>query len=264
MIPRPLSDFTHACRNHTFIAGVPQGEPCEGLGSDIRECLDEPAMQYVVRPDGEDLEYACWFPPDCALPDPPDIGNCDAMSLPARRLAELAAYFGDNAAVSSVCTDSFEPAMDSMAGRVMNAVNANRTLMQLDVMKYPDDPTGCRCISPCTVVELLDDDRSCQSLEDPLKASYLDMHGHPVVVEGYEGEKRSVCEVLQAGAVISDCTKACDDPTVFYVKDPDRNGWWYDPSHDVDADTVKDPEIHMEDVQLDERRSAFFVECCAE
>ena len=247
-----------------FITGVPYGDPCEALGSDMPACLDEPAMQHVVRPDGEDLEYSCWFPPDCTPPDPPTMGNCDALSFPARRLASLAGIFEDNAVVRSVCTDSFEPAMSAMAGRIRKAIKANKTIRGLDVMKDPDDPTGCRCISPCTVVELLVDDRSCESLDDPLITPYLDIHGDPLSMEGYEGENHSVCEVRQAGAVISDCTKACDDPSVYYEKDPDREGWWYDPSHDVDADTVKDPQIHMDDVQLDDFVWHYFTECCAE
>ena len=106
-----------------FLVGVPPGDPqCEGSGDAIGGCLSIPAMQEVVRADGRVLEYACKYPLDCTPPDPPDSGNCSSEAFPAVRFVQLAQQLGDNALVSSICTDSYEPFMDDVAQKVHQVI----------------------------------------------------------------------------------------------------------------------------------------------
>ncbi|MFH1436815.1 MAG: hypothetical protein ABIJ56_14000 [Pseudomonadota bacterium] len=267
-IDRYLNDLSSLRSNRAnlllgFIVGVPPGEArCEGRGSDIGGCLDVEAMQEVVRADGELLEYACKYPSDCLPPDPPDAGNCSSEAFPAVRYVQLAQQFGDNAVVQSICTSSFEPAVAALTERLRESIQEQYRQAELPVVKDPDEPSGCRCIARCSIIEKLSDNRPCESLGRPEKITYLDDDGLPIVeVDEETGQEHTLCLIEQAGAVISDCSPPCDDPDLVYAKDPSRQGWWYDPSEDSDGDGIGDPQLHFDEVQP-ESGSSLTIECC--
>ena len=246
-----------------FIVGVPPGDPmCEGRGNAIDECLSVPAMQETVRADGELLEYSCKHPADCTPPNPPDAGSCSSEAFPAIRFVQLAQQFGDNAVVQSICTSSFEPAVAALTERLRESIKAQYYQSELPVAKDPDDATGCRCITACSIIEKLTDNRPCDSLANPAKITYMDDDGLPIVeVDEETGQVHTLCLIEQAGAVIEDCSSPCDDPDLVYAKDPSRQGWWYDPTEDMDGDGEGDPQIHFDGVQP-ESGSSLTIECC--
>ena len=246
-----------------FIVGVPPGDPmCEGRGDAIGECLSVAAMQEVVRADGELLEYSCKHPVDCTPPNPPDAGSCSSEAFPAIRFVQLAQQFGDNAVVQSICTDSFAPAVAALTERLRESIMAQYNQSELPVAKDPDEPTGCRCITACSIIEKLTDNRPCESLGNPAKTTYTDDDGLPIVEKDEDTDQvHSLCLIEQAGAIIGDCSLPCDDPDLVHVKDPSRQGWWYDPNEDVDGDGISDPQLHFDEVQP-ESGSSLTIECC--
>ena len=249
-----------------FIVGVPPDDPtlpsvCEGRGNAIGECLAAPAMQETVRADSELLEYSCKHPSDCNPPNPPDAGNCSSEAFPAIRYVQLAQQFGDTAVVQSICTSSFEPAVAALTEKLKEAINAQRFRRQLQIEKDPDDATGCRCIATCNIIEELTDNRPCDSLGNPAKKTLLDEYGAPVLsVDEETGQVHTLCVIEQAGARLGDCSMSCDDPLAVLTKDPERAGWWYDPTEDIDNDTVNDPQVKFEDVQP-ESGSGVSIQC---
>ena len=245
-----------------FIVGVPPGEPaCEGRGDEIGGCLDVPAMQEVVQPGGELLEYACTYPPGCRPHDPPYAGNCTSEAFPGRRFVELAQKFGDNAVVQSICTSSFVPAMGALTEKLKEAINAQSYhRYTLSVSKDPWDPAGCRCLADCEMYETLTDDRPCPG-NKPARDSDGDTIGDKTV--DAQGFLHSLCSLPQAGSILADCGMSCNDPGSIHAKDPDREGWWYNPSGDVDGDTINDPQVRFEGVQP-ESGSGVSMECCSE
>ena len=245
-----------------FIVGVPPGdEACEGRGNYIGECLEKPAMQERVRPDGELLEYVCTYPRDCRPYDPPYAGDCKSEAFPGRRFVELAQKFGDNAVVQSICMDSFVPAMGALTEKLKEAINAQSYRhYNLPVSKDPGDPAGCRCLADCEIYETLTDNRPCPE-KKPARDSDGDTTGDVAVDAG--GLSHSLCSLPQAGSILADCGMSCNDPGSIHAKDPDREGWWYDPSGDVDGDTINDPRVRFEGVQP-ESGSGVSMECCSE
>ena len=253
-----------------FIVGVPPDDPdpldeldpvCEGRGNEIGGCLAAPGMQEVVRVDGELLEYSCKHPVDCTPPNLPDAGNCIAEAFPAIRYVELAQQFGDNAVVQSICTDSFAPAVEALTEKLKEAIIRQRFDRQLQVEKDPEDPTGCRCIATCNIIEMLTDNRACESLGNPAKTTLLDEYGAPVLsVDEETLQEHTLCVIQQAGARLENCSMSCDDPLVVLTKDPDRAGWWYDPTEDIDGNGVNDPQVKFEGVQP-ESGSGVSIQC---
>jgi len=101
-----------------MIVGVPPIPGCNGRGSEISGCLDMPAMQEIVRPDLEMLEYVCKYPPTCNPPQPPNPGDCATEAFPARRFVELALNLGEGAIVQSICTGDYVPPMSAISARI--------------------------------------------------------------------------------------------------------------------------------------------------
>lgn len=246
-----------------FIIGVTPGEACEGRGDMISGCLDLPAMQEVIRPDGELLQYSCKFPPDCQPPDPPHAGNCSSEAFPARRYVELAQQFGSRSVVGSVCTDSFEPVIAELREAVAEPLSAVIAGLPISLEAGKDPMDSCKCSTACTLIEELTDDRSCESLDKPAKATHRDENGDPVmVVDDETGRRHSICAVQQADAVISDCSRDCNDPAASYTMNSGQEGWWYDPSIDVDGDTMPDSRIRFSPGAGPEPGSLLFIDCC--
>ncbi len=250
-----------------FIVGVPPDDPllppvCEGRGDEIGGCLDTPPMQETVRVDGELLEYSCKYPADCTPPNPPtEPGNCNSEAFPAIRYVNLAKQFGDNAVVQSICTNSFEPAVAALTEKLQDAINAQRFRRQLQIEKDTEDASGCRCVATCDIIEELTDKRPCTELGNPAKTTLFDEFGAPAVsVDEDTGQEHTLCVIAQAGAILFDCSMSCDDALAVLTKDPSRAGWWYDPSEDIDGDTVNDPQVKFEDVQP-ESGSGVSIQC---
>ncbi|MFH1435390.1 MAG: hypothetical protein ABIJ56_06705 [Pseudomonadota bacterium] len=220
-----------------FIVGVPPGSECEGRGNELEGCT----MPEIINGEGTMLEYICKYPEDCTPSNPPDSGNCTSEAFPGNRFVELAQQFGDNAVVHSICTDTFEPAVEALSDKLREALGETQFRRRLHVEKDPEDPTGCRCVANCDIIETLTDNRPCESLGNPAKATYRDENGNPVVSMDEEtGQAHTLCLIQQAGAVIEDCGRECDDPFVVYSRDATRSGWWYDPSQDIDGDGDND------------------------
>jgi hypothetical protein len=253
-----------------FIVGVPPGEPaCEGGGDMIAGCLDLPGMAEVVRPDGELLEYVCKYPAACTPPDPPYPGDCIAEAFPARRFVQLAQAFGDNAVVQSICTDSFVPAVSALTEKLRDAINAQVFRRQLEVTKDPLN--DCRCLATCVIIEELSDNRACPDYDGDGMPNIYDANGDTigdVNIDEATGQATSLCEVPQAGSIISNCALACDDPEAVHTKDPNYTGWWYNPwgvtGVDSNGDTVPDlgPVVNFEGVEP-EGGSGVAIQCAS-
>jgi hypothetical protein len=240
-----------------FIVGVPPGEPaCNGLGSEIGNCLDQPAMQETVRADNELLEYACKYPTDCSPPDPPNAGNCISEAFPGRRYVQLAQQLGDSAVVQSICTDSFVPAVETLTAKLRAVITSRTFNRPIGLDKDPAD--ACRCLAPCTVIESLSDMRPCPDYDGDGRPDIRDADGDTI---GDVEAGHSLCEIPQAGSILENCSLGCEDPLAVMSKDPAVTGWWYDHSHDVNGDTVRDYTMHFEGVEA-EGGSTTVIECC--
>jgi hypothetical protein len=224
-----------------FIAGVPPGTACEGSGEAIPGCLDEPAMQEIMRPGCSFLEFACRYPVDCHPPDPPEAGNCIAEAYPGRRYVEVAQNLGPSAVVGSICTGSFAPFLDAVAQKIGSDVVARTAVDPLPVGKPVDDP--CFCEAPCTIVEKVADAGDCLDYDDDGVPDF----------RGVGEAGLSLCEIPQAGSVLQDCTLPCDDPLAAHEKAPAGPGWWYDPGGRA---------VIFEGIEPREG-SSFAMECCS-
>jgi len=114
--------------NHVMagmIVGVPLAPACNGRGTQLADCLDQPPMEETVRPDGQLLEYVCKYPSDCNPPEPPLPGDCMTEAFPARRFVELARGLGENGIVQSICTNNYGPPMQAIASRVAEIIGSN-------------------------------------------------------------------------------------------------------------------------------------------
>jgi len=253
-----------------FIVGVPPGEPaCEGSGDAITGCLDVPAMQEVVRPDGELLEYVCKYPAACTALDPPFPGDCIAEAFPARRFVQLAQAFGNNAVVQSICTETFVPAISALTDKLRESINSQTYNRELELMKELVNP--CRCLTPCIIIETLSDPRPCPDYDGDGVPNFYDQNGDRVgdmYMDPATGIPRSLCEIPQAGSIMSDCELACDHPEAGLIRDPSYPmGWWYNPwgqlGVDYNGDTWPDlgPVISFEGVEP-ENGSTLAIECC--
>ena len=218
-----------------FIVGVPQGEPaCEGRGDEIGGCLDVPAMQEVVRSDGMLLEHVCKYPSGCTPSNPQETGSCMSDAYPARRLVQLAQEFGENAVVSSICAKSYVPVMAALGSRIGQTLGAGSYRnSRLPVVKDPTDPEGCRCFAACDLIEELSSDRPCPAVKAPYDGdgdTIGDMNEDPVT-----GAVFTLCKIPQAGSIMESCAMACNDPESRHVKNPEAEGWWYNPTYDPDG-----------------------------
>jgi hypothetical protein len=107
-----------------MIVGVPLAPACNGRGTQLADCLDQPSMEETVRPDGQLLEYVCKYPTDCNPPEPPLPGDCMTEAFPARRFVELARGLGENGIVQSICTNNYGPPMEAIASRVAQIIGS--------------------------------------------------------------------------------------------------------------------------------------------
>jgi len=220
-----------------FIVGVPPGSVCENPGDRLGGCLEEPAMQERVNSTQTMVEWVCSYPPGCT----PTV-NCSTEAFPGRRYVEVAQGLGDNAIVQSICTDTFVPAVQALTNKLKEALDKLGFHRYLETEKDPDDP--CRCVSTCTIVEELSDNRPCP----PEKPPY-DGDGDGVGDTKLDPETNQVhtlCEIPQAGAQTSRCDLPCDSAEATYTKYPGKEGWWYNPYEP--AMTGKLPTIHLEGV----------------
>jgi hypothetical protein len=240
-----------------FIVGVPQdAASCNGRGDEIAGCLDHPAMQETVGPHSEVVDYACTYPSGC------ESHTCTSEASPGTRYVRLAQSLGNNAVVQSICAESFIPAMVALTGKLQEAISSKSFYRPLGVTRDPASP--CRCLADCSMIELLSDARACRDADLDGAPDVYDADGDTVGdirIDEATGRPRSMCVVPQAGSIPSDCSLPCEDPAVVLSKDPSRDGWWYDHSHDTNGDTVRDYTIHFEGV-VPEGGSDIVVECC--
>jgi hypothetical protein len=180
------------------IAGVPQGEKaCSGRGDAIGGCLDVEPMQMVPSPTTWFPRWACGFPAGCTPPDPPDMGDCDTLAKPARRLVELAGNLGGSAVVGSICTDSFVPLLEDLSSIVTGKFLAlSRNPAPLFV-EAAGDPSGCTCELRCALIE-----------------------------EPAAGETR---EIPQVGTKVDPCGGGCGNPDAAFSAG-EGVGWWWNPT----------------------------------
>lgn len=108
-----------------MIVGVPLAPACNGRGTNLTGCLDQPSMEETVRSDGQLLEYVCKYPSDCNPPEPPLPGDCMTEAFPARRFVELAMGLGQNGILQSICTNNYGPPMQAIASRVAEIISSD-------------------------------------------------------------------------------------------------------------------------------------------
>ena len=218
-----------------LIVGVPPGEPaCEGRGDEIDGCLDVPAMQEVVRPDGVLLEHVCKYPSGCTPSNPQETGSCMSDAYPARRFVQLAQELGESAVVGSICAKSYVPAMAVLHDRIGQALGAGGWRNdRMPMVKDPTDPEGCRCFAACDLIEELSNDRPCPAGKEPYDRDNDTIGDRYMDPE--TGEEFSLCRIPQAGSIMESCAMACNDPESRHVKNPEAQGWWYNPTYDPDG-----------------------------
>jgi hypothetical protein len=95
------------------IAGVPPGagddpSACEGSGSDLGECLDQPEM----NPDVVEEDGAFYFEAACARWEGDELIT---RARPGRRYVELAERFDELGYAYSICREDWSPAMEDIA-----------------------------------------------------------------------------------------------------------------------------------------------------
>jgi hypothetical protein len=222
-----------------FIVGVPQDAACEGYGDGIAGCLDLPDMQERIdetRPARDRLVPSC--------------STDDGVAYPPRRLVQMAQQFGQNALVSSICRDTFEPAIAALTDRLHDVFDRLLTPRELEVAKDPADP--CRCLATCSIIEELPDARPCA---DGRPCYEPDGPGTGCASsQDASGLLHTLCVIPQAGTRLADCSLDCTDPLGSHS--PDGEGWYYLPYND---DGV--PQLVFTESMIPTESSTTYLQC---
>jgi hypothetical protein len=217
-----------------FIAGVPQGERCEGTGDAIPDCLDHPDMDAELDPTGRPE-------PACALEE--------TYSYPSIRIVQAAHSLGEDALVRSFCRDDWAPIMrqvgDVVADRVYGAPLAEPLPLARD-----DDP--CLCLADCALVEELAGAGPCHDGWDCYEP------GGPgtgcATVEREDGT-HALCTLEQIPTRLEDCTVTCDHPDASRSYGGEH-GWIYAPV------TPDGPRVLVTSGPDSAPGSSLFLSCC--
>jgi hypothetical protein len=167
-----------------FLVGVPEGDTCEGLGSDIPDCLEHPDMVERFDPEWGYLLPSCW--------------GSTSNGWPGRRFVQIAQHFGESALVHSVCSDSYAPPMledlaDVLHERVDGEEPAEFLPMETD-------------LAACRLVETLENDSPC-----PEGLAELD-------VRGEDDAEHTQCVVPQVPASGRGWTYVPEAPVGFRIR----------------------------------------------
>jgi hypothetical protein len=105
------------------IVGVPTGadSPCQGLGSELDDCLSDSRMQYAVRTftdEASQTEYR-HFEPAC---EREENGVLVTSARPGRRFVRLAQEFGCMSYVYSICNRDWSEAMSEIARLIAQCI----------------------------------------------------------------------------------------------------------------------------------------------
>ena len=96
------------------IVGVPMNEKCQGLGTELADCLGDPAMQFKRCMDGT-TPVLCYA---CVSEELGQDGQPTTKAMPGRRYISLAQEFEDNGFVYSICNADWSDAMKSIAKKI--------------------------------------------------------------------------------------------------------------------------------------------------
>ncbi len=230
-----------------FITGVPQGTACEGYGDEIADCLDEADMTAELDP----------LVPNTIRPT---CTSTSGSAMPARRLVEVAQAFGENAIVTSICTDDFSPAIEGLSSRLHGLLD--------ELAAYPDLPAShpvgeaCSCTVACEFVERMQGADDCPTGK-PCRDSDDD-GACDTVVDGL-GVEHSLCTIPQAGTAISGCDPAdapgCGEAGITHAIGD--GGWYYlDEGWSVDGmGTTADPTFGFTDGMAPAAGSTLYYRC---
>jgi len=244
-----------------FIVGVPPGSICENSGDNITNgCLSHPSMVEKINEKRDNLELVCKFKAGCDPLSGEDCNSCtpgidcSTEAYPGIRYVQLAQKIGHNAVVRSICTNTFVPAVKALMDKLQEVIGKQEIHRTLEIHKDPEN--SCRCVSSCTIVEALSDNRTCP----PDKSAY-DGNGDTIgdtIKDTQTNQERTLCEIPQAGSLTSRCDLPCENPEATFSKFPDKEGWWYNPYEQTTSGKL--PTVHFEDI-LPEEGSNVSIQC---
>jgi hypothetical protein len=203
------------------IAGVPPGiyevdydADGDGLISQqerdayYQAILVHPLMQERIRDDGQNLE------PSCTLAANPNVPNFFVTTAyPARRITGVAAGFGENGVIQSICQESFTGAMDSIIQAITRQLGG--VCLPRKLRRNSDG------IVECDVVWGMPGGRGCD----------LPFLSPPPADRPQQRNGRNLCVVDQVPVMNPTAT----DPEQALA--PGHQGWYYD---DFSADRLKE------------------------
>ncbi len=195
------------------IAGIPQtAEGPDFQNGDVQDfdkILAMPEMQILPGPD-ENEDGAITVN---ALPKPSCVTDADGSASPARRFVEVAKGFGENGVVLSICSSSYQSALNKILEKISKQLSGACLPNPLN----PDNKGVVRC----DVVEIL----SAAGKQSDCSVNRGRTFKEIRTVEGLEGpEQRVVCNVNQVAVIDGKLTAA---PTPLEGVNP-LVGWYYD------------------------------------
>jgi hypothetical protein len=168
------------------ITGIPPHTEANASRGDFSAVLADPNMVPRVNSMGTNLEPSC--------------STTDGVAFPPVRIVETAAGLvsaGAHVSLSSICSSSFEPAIDAIGVQIAAALRPGDCLLR-DVPSLGDNTIDCE------LLELLPSGTSCEDLEGRI----------PVHRVNDSGAEQDVCRVDQ---LTPDVGESGDVP-----------GWYYD------------------------------------
>ncbi len=219
----------------TFIAGVPQGAQCEGMGDAIPDCLEHPDMDAEMDPTGR--------------PEPGCVSG-ERSSYPSIRIVQAAQALGEDALVRSFCQDDYSSVMTQVGDIISDRVHGAPLSTPLPLARDADDP--CLCLADCALVEELTHEGPCHEGWDCYEP------GGPgtgcTFVEREDGA-HALCTIDQIPTRLEDCSMTCDHPDAVRTYGGEH-GWLYAPV------TPDGPRLLVTSGPPGEPGSGLFLSCC--
>jgi hypothetical protein len=196
------------------IVGIPEAAESMTTGGDVQDfaaILEMDEMQVLPGENNTGMKTLDALPrPACTA-----ANGVDGSASPARRFVQVAAGFGENAIVRSICSASYEGALT----QILTKISKKLTGACLPSALNPD----AQGVVKCDVVEILGKNGKPADCLAARGRKFKEMRDVEVV--GGDSEPRVVCDVNQVAVIDEKLVKAPN--SLPGIPDP-LVGWYYD------------------------------------
>lgn len=212
------------------IVGVPTeaSAGCQGKGSDLKGCLDDPRMELIVKRNGfkdeKDQTYT-HFATACVRDDDPTAPGKETEARPGRRYVKVAQEFGDAGYVYSICNPDWSPAMNAFASMIEERMPGACYASALDW-----DPEAQ--VARCDVVVQLDAGLAAEDCPSTIVEAWCQASGG--TAEDYRSAVLASSQQDSEGALLVGCPLPkiptpldCAAANEVLAQAQGRIGWYY-------------------------------------